>query len=48
MKEVKKVKKSEKKGNGGVIALIICGILTIAIIITCIFFPDEFFGIFIK
>ena len=40
--------KKEKKSNGGVIALIICIVLTIAIIVGCLFFQDEIFGIFQK
>ena len=40
--------KKEKNSNTGLITLFICGILTIAIIIACVFFPDEVFGIFLK
>ena len=40
------MKKTRKTGNGGIIALILCGALTIAIIVGCIFFPEEFFSIF--
>ena len=40
----------EKKDNShkGLVTLIICGIITIGIIVACVFFPDEVFGIFIK
>ncbi len=38
----------EKNKNIGLISLIICGVITIAIIIGCVFFPEEIFGIFIK
>ena len=40
--------KEEKNSNKGLIALIICGILAVALIVVCVFFPDEFFGLFIK
>jgi len=48
MKEVKKVEKKEKESKKGLIALIVCGILSIALAIACIFFPKEFFGLFIN
>lgn len=38
----------EKNKNIGLISLIICGVITVAIIIGCVFFPEEIFGIFIK
>ena len=38
--------KKETKSHGGVIALSICGIITIAIIICCVFFPEQIFGMF--
>ena len=34
--------------NKGLTALIICGVIAIALIVVCVFFPDEFFGLFIK
>ncbi len=40
--------KEDKVKNKGLMALIICGIITVAIIIACIFFPEEIFGIFSK
>lgn len=38
----------EQKGNSkkGLVTLIICGVLTLALIIACVFFPEEFFGLF--
>ena len=45
MKKEKKEKR-EKNSNSGLKALIICGIITLVIIAVCIFFPDEFFGLF--
>ena len=42
------VKKEGEKNNKGMIALIICIILTVAIVVGCVFFPDEIFGIFLK
>ena len=40
--------KKEKDSNKGLVALIICGVLALALIIACVFFPEEFFGLFIK
>ena len=40
--------KENKNTNRGTVTLIICGILSLAIIIGCIFFPEEIFGIFMK
>jgi len=40
--------KNKENNNGGLIALIICGTLAVAIIIGCVFFPEEIFGIFLK
>lgn len=40
--------KKEKNSHIGLITLIICGLLTVALIIGCVFFPDEIFGLFTK
>ena len=40
--------KKEKNSNKGLVALIVCGVLTITIIVACLFFPEEFFGLFTK
>ncbi len=40
--------KKEKKGNKGLVILIICGVLALALIIACVFFPEQFFGPFLK
>ena len=37
-----------KNSKVGLITLIICGIITIGIIVACVFFPNEIFGIFVK
>ncbi len=42
------MKEQTKESKKGIIALVVCGILTIAIIVACVFFPDEIFGIFLK
>ena len=42
------MKEQSKESKKGIVALIICGILTVAIIVACVFFPDEIFGIFQK
>lgn len=36
----------EKNSNLGLITLIVCGILTIAIVVACVFFPEKVFGLF--
>lgn len=41
-------KNKNESPNKGLTALIICGILSLAIIIGCVFFPEEIFGIFLK
>ncbi len=38
--------KEKKNGNAGVITLIICGIITVLLIVGCVFFPDQLFGMF--
>ena len=42
------MKNSETKKNGksGIITLIICGIIAMGLIVACVFFPDELFGLF--
>ena len=37
-----------EKDNKGIRILIICGVIAMLIIIGCIFFSDEIFGIFLK
>ena len=32
--------------NKGVIILMICGIIAVALIVTCVFFPEVLFGLF--
>lgn len=36
--------KKEKNPNAGVITLIVCGLLAVALIVGCVFFPDVIFG----
>lgn len=43
-----KEKETKKNSNAGLITLVICGLVTVAIIVACVFFPDEVFGIFLK
>lgn len=38
----------KKENNKGLIILTICGVLAAALIIGCVFFSDEIFGIFLK
>ena len=42
------MKKEKKNTNAGLITLFVCGTITIALIIACVFFPEEFFGLFMK
>ena len=41
-------KKEENGNNKGLFTLIVCGILALALIIACVFFPEQFFGLFQK
>lgn len=43
-----KTKKDKGNTNTGAMVLIVCGVLTIALMIGCIFFPDEIFGMFLN
>ena len=36
--------KAKKNKNVGAIVLVVCGILTVLLMIGCIFFPDQIFG----
>jgi len=36
------------KGNKGAIVLVICGVLTVILMVACIFFPDQVFGMFLN
>ena len=38
----------EKNNNKGLKLLIVCGIITLVIIVLCVFFPEQFFGLFSK
>lgn len=38
--------KKENKLEPGVIALIVCGLIAVALIVACVFFRDQFFGLF--
>lgn len=37
-------KKKGTNGNAGFITLMICGIIAVALIVGCVFFPDAIFG----
>ena len=37
-------KKKEMTSNKGVAILMICGVIAVALIIGCVFFPNELFG----
>lgn len=36
----------QKEGNLGIKILMLCGIIAVALIIACVFFPDVIFGMF--
>lgn len=40
--------KKEKNSNVGLIILAICGVVAMALIIACVFFPEAIFGLFRK
>lgn len=40
--------KKEKNQNAGLITLLICGVVAILLIIGCVFFPQQIFGLFFK
>lgn len=39
-------KQKEISTNKGLVILMICGIITVGLIIACVFFPDVIFGLF--
>lgn len=39
---------TQKNGNTGMIILVVCGLLAVALIVGCVFFPKEIFGLFMK
>lgn len=41
-------KKKEKNPNSGLIVLMACGVIAVLLIVGCVFFPDEIFGLFLK
>ena len=40
--------KKEKNKNSGLVTLFICGGIAMALIIACVFFPEQIFGLFTK
>lgn len=36
----------KQKSNKGIITLIVCGLIAVALMVGCIFFPDQLFGFF--
>jgi len=41
-------KQKNKNQNAGITTLMICGVIAIALIVGCVFFPDALFGLFFK
>lgn len=41
---------TKKKGNPntGLMILLVCGLLAVALIVGCVFFPDEIFGFLLQ
>lgn len=37
-------KKSGDNSNTGLVILMVCGLIAVALIIACVFFPDTIFG----
>ena len=42
------MKKETDKNKKGIIIMTICVVVSVAIIIGCVFFPEEFFNFFTK
>jgi len=40
--------KKELSSHKGLIILMVCGIIAVCLIIACVFFRDEFFGLFLS
>lgn len=38
--------KKDTGAHKGLVVLMICGVIAVALIIACVFFPEEFFGLF--
>ena len=36
----------EMTTNKGLVILMVCGVIAVAMIIACVFFPDQIFGLF--
>lgn len=43
-----KTKKNKDNTNTGAIVLVVCGVIAIALMVGCVFFPDEIFGMFLN
>ena len=41
-------KKETDPNQTGLMVLLICGLIAVALIVGCVFFPEEIFGLFIK
>lgn len=41
-------KQQNKKKNTGALILMFCGAIAVALIIGCVFFSEELFGLFLK
>lgn len=40
--------KKKENPNSGVKVLVVCGLIAVALIVGCVFFPEVIFGIFLK
>ena len=41
-------KKKQNNESRGLVILMLCGIIAVALIVACVFFPDTIFGLFTK
>lgn len=41
-------KQKAKNSSAGLITLMVCGLLAVALIVGCVFFPEVIFGLFFK
>ena len=48
MKQNERGEMMDKKEGKGLKILLICGIIAMILIILCVFFPEQFFGLFSK
>lgn len=40
------MKTNKENGKSGLITLVICGLIAMILMIACVFFPEQLFGLF--